>query len=84
MGDRATRVTTTGAGRGGTGLSGLPADATLAPDAKALAGAIGGGGFGASKRSAGAGRQVQTKGAGSGAGAFSGISGLSFPQLGPF
>jgi hypothetical protein len=51
---------------------------TLTPDAKALAGAIGGGGFGASKRSAGAGRQTQSKGAASGIGSFSGLSGLSF------
>lgn len=83
MGDQARRVSTTGAGRGTTALSGVPADATLQPDAKALAGAIGGGGFGASRRSAGAGRQVQPQGAKSGAGSFSGISGLSF-RIGPF
>lgn len=52
---------------------------TLTPDARALAGAIPGGGFGASaRRGAGAGRQVQASGSSAGASSFSGLSGLSF------
>lgn len=80
MGQGPQRVSRTGSGVGRT-IAGLPDDVTLQPDAKAFAGAIGGGGFGA-RRSVLSGRQAPGAGGTSGAAGFSGITGLGYIATG--